>query len=182
MENKTLLYKTIKIIIIIKTQQQEVSTPGCFLWSRPILYMFNSCILFQPAEYVTQFTTDEHGKGIRIKFAHGTTTLGFRYQGGVVLAVDSRATGGQFIGWYPYPKLLCFDYSVKFLCTESLQELFFLHQMEVMQTCIKKLLILLEIISQSEYDKQVLCAQINNHVISNINAVFKIIIDTSIRN
>lgn len=31
-------------------------------------------------------------------FDHGTTTLGFRFQGGVLLAVDSRATGGQFIG------------------------------------------------------------------------------------
>ena len=29
---------------------------------------------------------------------HGTTTLGFKYQGGVILAVDSRATGGMYIG------------------------------------------------------------------------------------
>lgn len=35
---------------------------------------------------------------IKINFDHGTTTLGFIYQGGVVLAVDSRATGGQYIG------------------------------------------------------------------------------------
>ena len=35
---------------------------------------------------------------MKLKFDHGTTTLGFRYKGGVVLAVDSRATGGQFIG------------------------------------------------------------------------------------
>lgn len=31
-------------------------------------------------------------------FEHGTTTLGFMYQGGIVLAVDSRATGGNYIG------------------------------------------------------------------------------------
>lgn len=31
-------------------------------------------------------------------FDHGTTTLGFMYKNGVVLAVDSRATGGQYIG------------------------------------------------------------------------------------
>lgn len=36
--------------------------------------------------------------GIKIHFNHGTTTLGFIYQGGVVLSVDSRATGGQYIG------------------------------------------------------------------------------------
>lgn len=35
---------------------------------------------------------------IKMHFDHGTTTLGFRFQGGVLLAVDSRATGGQFIG------------------------------------------------------------------------------------
>ena len=28
---------------------------------------------------------------------HGTTTLAFKYQGGVVIAVDSRATGGMYI-------------------------------------------------------------------------------------
>jgi len=32
-----------------------------------------------------------------IKFAHGTTTLGFVYQGGVMIAVDSRSTMGQYI-------------------------------------------------------------------------------------
>lgn len=37
-------------------------------------------------------------QGIKMHFDHGTTTLGFCFQGGVLLAVDSRATGGQFIG------------------------------------------------------------------------------------
>lgn len=41
---------------------------------------------------------DEAGKHLKIRFDHGTTTLGFQYQGGIILAVDSRATGGQFIG------------------------------------------------------------------------------------
>jgi 20S proteasome subunit beta 5 len=30
---------------------------------------------------------------IEMDFLHGTTTLAFKYQGGVVVAVDSRATG-----------------------------------------------------------------------------------------
>ncbi|GAB1866905.1 Proteasome subunit beta [Camponotus japonicus] len=53
-----------------------------------------------PAETLGRIAagTDESGKHLKIKFDHGTTTLGFRYQGGIVLAVDSRATGGQFIG------------------------------------------------------------------------------------
>lgn len=40
----------------------------------------------------------QENSDIKINFDHGTTTLGFIYQGGVVLAVDSRATGGQYIG------------------------------------------------------------------------------------
>ncbi|KAJ8963970.1 hypothetical protein NQ314_005229 [Rhamnusium bicolor] len=51
-----------------------------------------------PAENLSKFSKDEAGREIKIKFDHGTTTLGFMYKGGVVLAVDSRATGGQFIG------------------------------------------------------------------------------------
>ncbi|KAH8389321.1 hypothetical protein KR215_000469 [Drosophila sulfurigaster] len=35
---------------------------------------------------------------LRMEFDHGTTTLGFKYQGGVILCADSRATSGQYIG------------------------------------------------------------------------------------
>ena len=42
--------------------------------------------------------TDDQGQDIEMNFDHGTTTLGFKYQGGVLLAVDSRATGGMYIG------------------------------------------------------------------------------------
>jgi len=41
---------------------------------------------------------DQNGDQLEINFLHGTTTLGFVYKGGVVLAVDSRATGGMYIG------------------------------------------------------------------------------------
>lgn len=34
----------------------------------------------------------------RLKFAHGTTTLAFTFQGGIIVAVDSRASMGQYIG------------------------------------------------------------------------------------
>lgn len=33
-----------------------------------------------------------------IKFKHGTTTLAFLFQGGVIVAVDSRSTMGSYIG------------------------------------------------------------------------------------
>lgn len=40
----------------------------------------------------------EANSDIKINFDHGTTTLGFIYNGGIILAVDSRATGGAYIG------------------------------------------------------------------------------------
>eukprot|EP01083_Nonionella_stella_P273796 929049_1 len=33
-----------------------------------------------------------------IKYSHGTTTLSFKFQGGVIVAVDSRASMGSYIG------------------------------------------------------------------------------------
>lgn len=43
--------------------------------------------------------TDDHADpSCRIKIKHGTTTLAFRFQGGVIVAVDSRATAGSYVG------------------------------------------------------------------------------------
>lgn len=67
---------------------------------------FQFDVLLQPAENFSRFTRDESGKEIKITFDHGTTTLGFMYKGGVVLAVDSRATGGQFIGSQTMKKIV----------------------------------------------------------------------------
>ena len=48
------------------------------------------------AENLARF---KDGKGnVKIHFDHGTTTLAFKFQGGVIVAVDSRATAGPFIG------------------------------------------------------------------------------------
>jgi len=51
-----------------------------------------------PATNLSKLLVDDAGKEINMRFDHGTTTLGFKYQGGVLLAVDSRATGGMYIG------------------------------------------------------------------------------------
>ncbi|XP_065167035.1 proteasome subunit beta type-5 [Atheta coriaria] len=59
-----------------------------------------------PATALSKYAVDETGKEIKIKFDHGTTTLGFQYQGGVVLAVDSRATAGAFIGSQSMKKIV----------------------------------------------------------------------------
>lgn len=47
---------------------------------------------------IGEFLIDETGRKIKLNYAHGTTTLGFKFNGGVVMAVDSRATSGQYIG------------------------------------------------------------------------------------
>ena len=33
-----------------------------------------------------------------VKFAKGTTTLAFKYNGGIIVSVDSRSTMGPYIG------------------------------------------------------------------------------------
>ena len=44
-----------------------------------------------------RLTDSATGKRIEIHINKGTTTFGFKFQGGIILAVDSRATAGGFI-------------------------------------------------------------------------------------
>jgi len=48
----------------------------------------------------------DSGKGIKLAFDKGTTTLAFKYQGGVCVCADSRATGGQYIGSNSVKKII----------------------------------------------------------------------------
>ena len=55
---------------------------------------------FQPNDFLAGAFT---GKGDvandpALKFLHGTTTLGFIFNGGIILSVDSRASMGSYIG------------------------------------------------------------------------------------
>ena len=52
----------------------------------------------QPSAFLRLHTDDHADPSCRIKIKHGTTTLAFRFQGGVIVAVDSRATAGSYIG------------------------------------------------------------------------------------
>lgn len=52
----------------------------------------------QPTSFLRLHTDDAADPSCRIKIQHGTTTLAFRFQGGVIVAVDSRATAGSYIG------------------------------------------------------------------------------------
>ncbi|GIY24988.1 proteasome subunit beta type-5 [Caerostris extrusa] len=62
-----------------------------------------------PAEAFKIFHKDEHGKKIAMQFKKGTTTLAFKYKGGVIVAVDSRATGGSFINSNQVEKIIAIN-------------------------------------------------------------------------
>jgi len=51
---------------------------------------------FAPSE-LANVMRNQDGSEAKINFRHGTTTLAFKYQGGIIIAVDSRATGGMYI-------------------------------------------------------------------------------------
>ncbi|ORZ31284.1 nucleophile aminohydrolase [Catenaria anguillulae PL171] len=51
-------------------------------------------------------STGAAGDGPRVKMVHGTTTLAFKYQGGVVIAVDSRASAGAYIASQSVKKVI----------------------------------------------------------------------------
>ena len=57
----------------------------------------------QPQAFLQLHTDDASDPSCRIKINHGTTTLAFKFQGGIVVAVDSRATAGSYIGASPSP-------------------------------------------------------------------------------
>jgi len=61
-----------------------------------------------PCEFVQQnFSPGTYAdNGKRVKFSKGTTTLAFVYQGGVIVAVDSRASQGQYIGSQTVKKVI----------------------------------------------------------------------------
>ncbi|KAK0555071.1 Proteasome subunit beta type-5 [Tilletia horrida] len=51
-----------------------------------------------PARFLAENTdADSSNVNARIKLAHGTTTLAFRFRGGIIVCVDSRATAGSYI-------------------------------------------------------------------------------------
>ncbi|KGK34527.1 hypothetical protein JL09_g6325, partial [Pichia kudriavzevii] len=60
----------------------------------------------QPTEFLRAHTDDETNPDCSIKIAHGTTTLAFRFQGGIIVAVDSRATAGNWIASQTVKKVI----------------------------------------------------------------------------
>ncbi|KAJ9112450.1 Proteasome subunit beta type-5 [Naganishia adeliensis] len=51
-----------------------------------------------PAAFLSTYTNSmSQNPQAKIKLAHGTTTLAFRFKGGIIVSVDSRATAGSYI-------------------------------------------------------------------------------------
>ena len=59
---------------------------------------------FDPVENLKQFTDPK--SNVKIQFDHGTTTLAFKFQHGVIVAVDSRATAGSWIASQTVKKVI----------------------------------------------------------------------------
>lgn len=65
-------------------------------------------VVEDPAAFVRAEFTAEKGKDFdqAIKFSKGTTTLAFKYQGGIIVSVDSRATQGPYIASQSVKKII----------------------------------------------------------------------------
>ena len=60
----------------------------------------------QPSSFLRAMTDDHANPNCPIKLAHGTTTLAFRFQGGIIVATDSRATAGNWIASQTVKKVI----------------------------------------------------------------------------
>lgn len=60
----------------------------------------------QSAAWLRAMTDDYSNPSCPIKIAHGTTTLAFRFQGGIIVATDSRATAGNWIASQTVKKVI----------------------------------------------------------------------------
>lgn len=59
-----------------------------------------------PAQWLRAMTDDRSNPQCPIKIAHGTTTLAFRFQGGIIVATDSRASAGDWIASQTVKKVI----------------------------------------------------------------------------
>lgn len=62
--------------------------------------------MVQPSAFLRANTDDHANPDCPIKLAHGTTTLAFRFQGGIIVATDSRATAGDWIASQTVKKVI----------------------------------------------------------------------------
>eukprot|EP01137_Pigoraptor_chileana_P017593 Opistho-2@75887 len=59
-----------------------------------------------PVGFLQSHTEGHSADNIHIKIEHGTTTLAFKFRHGIIVAVDSRATGGSYIASQTVKKVI----------------------------------------------------------------------------
>jgi 20S proteasome subunit beta 5 len=59
-----------------------------------------------PTDFLEPFQQAKADDPIKIRIEHGTTTLAFKFSEGVLVAVDSRATGGSYIASQDVKKVI----------------------------------------------------------------------------
>ena len=59
-----------------------------------------------PTSFLRTHIDDHANPDCHIKLAHGTTTLAFKFDQGIVVAVDSRATAGNWIASQTVKKVI----------------------------------------------------------------------------
>ncbi|KAH0538312.1 hypothetical protein FGG08_005086 [Glutinoglossum americanum] len=72
----------------------------------PLSLKFALPPIAQPSAFLRATTDDHSNPDCPIKIAHGTTTLAFRFKGGIIVATDSRATAGNWIASQTVKKVI----------------------------------------------------------------------------
>ncbi|KAJ9481362.1 hypothetical protein VN97_g12116 [Penicillium thymicola] len=72
----------------------------------PLSLKFNLPPVDDHSAFLRAMTDDHSNPSCPIKLAHGTTTLAFRFQGGIIVCTDSRATAGNWIASQTVKKVI----------------------------------------------------------------------------
>ncbi|KAL1991026.1 hypothetical protein VTN49DRAFT_5530 [Thermomyces lanuginosus] len=72
----------------------------------PLSLKFDLPPLENPSSFLRALTDDHSNASAPIKLVHGTTTLAFRFQHGIIVATDSRATAGSWIASQTVKKVI----------------------------------------------------------------------------
>uniref|UniRef100_A0A093V3A6 proteasome endopeptidase complex n=1 Tax=Talaromyces marneffei PM1 TaxID=1077442 RepID=A0A093V3A6_TALMA len=72
----------------------------------PLSLKFDLPPISKPSSFLRAMTDDHSNPSAPIKLAHGTTTLAFRFQHGIIVATDSRATAGNWIASQTVKKVI----------------------------------------------------------------------------
>lgn len=83
-------------------QQQDLTTSI----APPLSLNFALPPIASSSAWLRAMTDDHSNPNCPIKIAHGTTTLAFRFKGGIIVATDSRATAGNWIASQTVKKVI----------------------------------------------------------------------------